>query len=216
MFKNQKEIDDWIYSKVGDGCQEHPHQVHSSNWQLSEFWFQYDKGIDHQTKKTVMEKMDRVAHDGASACAALGMDENAKKKGLSCEEKHRLWFTKSKNLISKLSRAITNYEGQLPSFRRSTSGDTYARLKAGVNKCRLMKDDSLEMLEDQKGVTEFNEDMVQAMMDLHSRLAEHLDALVEAFKKHDQKSAPATPSDSSGLKLEAVTPGVPASPEAPN
>ena len=47
----------------------------------------------------------------------------------------------------------------------------------------------------------------------------HLDALVEAFKKHDQKAAPATPSDSSGLKLEATTPasgGVPASPDAPN
>ena len=166
-FQNQKEIDDWIKEKVGDSSK---HKLHSSNWQLCEYWYEFDKGVNHDTKKSKIEKMDQTANN-AGAAHALGLEESgSKKKGMSMEEKHKLWMTKSRNLIQKLSRGINTYESHMPSLRRSTSGDSYAKLKAGINQCRLLKDDALEELEDQKLVTQINEEEVQKVMEVHSRV----------------------------------------------
>ena len=109
----------------------------------------------------------------------------------------------------KLSRCINSSESKLPGLRRAIDGASYGKLKAGVQQCRLVKDDCLEEMEDLKNVQGLDEDLLQRIMNWHTKVSEHHDALVEAFKSHEQARVPSTPSTSSGLKVEATTPGVP-------
>ena len=154
--------------------------------------------------------MDQTANNAAAAYATLGLDDaGGKKKGLSLEEKHRMWMTKTRNLTQKLSRCINSSESKLPGLRRAIDGASYGKLKAGVHQCRLVKDDCLEEMEDLKNVQGLDEDLLQRIMNWHTKVSEHHDALVEAFKSHEQARVPSTPSTSSGLKVEATTPGVP-------
>ena len=206
-FRSMDEITSWIQEKVGNGSLEHPHCYHE-NWQLCEYYFEFDKGLNHEIKHTKLDKLEKSASDCGGAVAALGDGEAPnKRRGLSYEEKHKLWMTKTNTLVQKLSRSITTCESKLPPLRRTTSGEVYAKLKLGVQKCREIKDNALEELEDNKSIDQFDEGIVQKVMDLNAKVLEHHAALLEAFKALEQQT-PSTPTQA--LKLEGPPP-----PESP-
>ena len=203
-FQSLDEITEWLEHKCVENV-EHPHRLHPSNWQLSEYWFEHDQGIQHHTKKVIQERLQRDATDVGAACTSMMEEPMAKKKGQSIAEKHKTWMGKTWNSIQKLQRCINASEAKLPGLRRSIPAEAYQKLKAGLEQSRSVKDVALEDLQDQKEAMNIDEPMFENLVGLHGRVGECLDAITEAFKAHAHaaNTAPSTPSE---LKVEAADP----------
>ena len=191
-FTDQDEIDAWISEKVGMGSKEHPHRLHSSNWQLSEYWYEHHKGINNETTRKTSEMLERKATDTAAACASLGLEDGGKKK-VTAEQRNKAWVGKITHLMQRFTKALMNADCKLPVVKRCVDAVTFGRLRDGVHAARLKKDEFLDELEDMKAADHASEDLTQSLAGLHSRISDAMEVVAEAFKSHIPAAVPSTP-----------------------
>ena len=196
-FHDEKEHRDWFHGKTDQYLSKHPERVHPTNWMLTERFYSHDKGRHKAACTELEEKLNRSGSDaGAAAQMMLGEEPGKQKK--DPETQHKQAVGRTTSMLGKLSRQISSLETTIPSLRRTISSAALAKVKEGLQKCRQVKDDTLESLEDLKIFstdTTQEEEKLEGLANLQHKLQEHTLAITDVLNMHKQlpiKKDPAT------------------------
>ena len=182
-FDDVDEQMEWLQSKVDVDNVEHPPKLHK-NWKLSEYWFEHDQGAKTTKVMKIDEELSRVGKESGAANSMMSLDDLPQKgKGKDMAAKHKAGLGRVVSLCGKLGKAISSTENNLPGWKRKTPPGIYSKLKAGVERCRQCRAESLDEMEDLKDLPEeehvFDEFMGK-LAKIQTNLQEHIEAIKEA------------------------------------
>ena len=189
-FSCDQEAQAWADGKF-QACKNplHPDRLHDTNWKLDERWFCHVKGLDKSNTTTVTDDLSRVSSDINATMGVLSLTEPARPKR-SASDLHKSSLLKVRQMSSRLQKSLASCEGMLPKLKRKVPPTSYNLLKEGMATCRCARDGVLDELEDVAELPPQEEEQEEAIVKLTKlakTLAEHNDALLEAFGKHKVK-----------------------------
>ena len=203
------ELKSWVESKVaGSQDPEHPPKLCANFW-LCEWWFTHEQGTLYSTNSKLTEEMQRDAQDLSSGMCVLGLEggePSKKKQKLSPAERHKSQLGRATTMVNRLSKAIAQADGALPSLKRAAAGPVlFGKFKSGLEQCRQTKEKLLDQLEDLKTLARNEleiELQIDSLKEIFTASSEHLEALNEGKKSLQ----PAQPEEPSAIKDEAEQP----------
>ena len=219
-FSDTVEAMNWVESKVV-ACADptKPPKLHPQNWLLSEFWYSVDKGVEYEKCTKLSNEIERSARDATSSAHALDLHHQqpllAPPPPPPAQQlvRHRGAVQKVTQVCNKLGKCITSCETTLPSRKRSLDEEAFKSLRGGLQRCRDLRERTLDELEDLRHLNESMDadDTLVALKDLAKQAQEHLQALQEAMDKslpapvkHEDAKQPDVTGEADGSASESA------------
>ena len=186
-FTDAAEQEEWFVNKTKQYVDPHPERAHPTNWRLTERFYIHNQGRTTKKGSELEQTLSRVGSDVQAATSMmLGEEHNPNK-------------TKTKDLTSQGSLEQGKHFGWQTLQEHWLAGDYFdilekslptsalSQVRDGLTVCRQAKEDGLDILEECKAFSpdpQKQQEMLATLSETHSKLQEHVTAILEIMQKH--------------------------------
>ena len=188
-FTDPAEQEEWFVEKTKQYVDSHPERPHPTNWRLTERFYIHNQGRTTKKETELEQSLSRVGSDVQAATSMmLGEEHNPNKaKNKDPEVLHKAAWSKANTLVGRLSKNIGLLETTLPSLKKSLPSSALSQVRDGLTVCRQAKEDGLDVLEECKAFSpdpQKQQEMLATLSETHSKLQEHVTAILEVMQKN--------------------------------